>query len=45
MKPIIITTQDGNLIARCPRTGIDASGATKESATAELRRKIEGRGK
>jgi len=41
---IITATADGTYIARCPRTCADASGTTRESAAAELRRKIEGRG-
>lgn len=45
MTAIITATADGTFIARCTRTGINASGTTKESAAFELRRKIEGRGK
>ena len=37
---ISIRTQDGTVIARCPRTNVIASGRTLDEAFAELRRLI-----
>lgn len=35
-----IHTHDGTVLARCPRTGVIASGRTLDEAVAELRRLI-----
>ena len=41
-RPIIIPTQDGVWMARCPRTGAHATGSTREDA---VRRLAEARGR
>jgi hypothetical protein len=41
---IVVATQDGTWMARCPRTGTHATGSTRDDAAAELRRKIGERG-
>lgn len=39
---IVVATQDGTWLARCPRTGAVATGSTRDDAT---RRLVEARGK